>query len=697
MLEMFFKPKSVAVIGASREEGKVGHNILKNIIQYGYKGEIYPVNPKADEILGLKCYSNISAIPKEVEMAVVVVPAKFVPGVIEECGIKGIKGVVIISAGFKEVGGEGAELEKQILEISQKYKMRLWGPNCLGLIDTYSNLNASFAKSMPARGNIGFMSQSGALGTAILDWAQVEEIGFSKFVSMGNKADVDENDFLRDWDADENTQVITGYLENIKNGPEFMEIARKVTKRTPVVLVKSGSTNAGARAASSHTGSLVGLETSYDAAFKQTGVIRANSMEDLFDLAQGFAFQPLPQGRRVAIVTNAGGPGIITVDACEKSGLKITSFEPTTIEYLRANLPPAANIYNPVDVLGDAPASLYKLALEAVLKDKNVDAVIVLLTPQAPTEVEKTAEVIIELGKKFNKPVLSCFMGEATISTGMKILNENKFPVYPFPERAAQVLVTMAKHKEWIDEPEHSVIHYEVNKEEVSKIIQGVKEKGRVNIVDVEAMKIIQAYGINIVKSKLATTPDEAALAASEIGYPIVMKIASPEILHKSDIGGVRVGINGEQDVKDIFEIMLIRAKRFFPQAPIWGVSIQEMIGEGKEVILGMSRDPQFGPLVMFGLGGIYAEVLKDVAFRLAPFSLEEALKMVQEIRTYPLLSGVRGEKPVDIHSIVDSLLRLSQLVTDFPEILEMDINPLKVSNKCAVAIDARITINNVR
>jgi len=693
MLEFFFKPKSVAVIGASREEGKVGHSILKNIIQHKFKGNIYPVNPKADEILQHKCYSNISAIPQEIDMAVVVVPAKFVPPVMEECGIKGVKGVVVISAGFKEVGGEGLKLEKQLIESAKKYNMRLWGPNCLGLIDTYSSLNASFAKGMPTKGNIGFMSQSGALGTAILDWAQAKEIGFSKFVSMGNKADVDENDFLRDWDADENTKVITGYLENIKDGPGFMEISRIVTKRTPVVIVKSGSTSAGARAASSHTGSLCGLEASYDAAFKQTGVIRANSMEDLFDLARGFAFQPLPQGRRTAIVTNAGGPGIITVDACEKSGLKIASFEPATIEYLRTNLPPAANIYNPVDVLGDASASLYRLALEAVLKDANVDSVIVLLTPQAPTEVEKTAHVIIELGKIFKKPILSCFMGEATVSSGMKILNENKFPVYSFPERAASVLVTMAKHREWVDEPEHPVRHFEVKKEDVNEVIQKVREKGRVNLVDVEAMKVIQAYGIDIVKSKLATTPDEAVEAAQALGYPVVMKIASPEILHKSDIGGVRVGINNEQEVRDIFEIMLIRAKRFFPDVPIWGVSIQEIIREGKEVILGMSRDPQFGPLVMFGLGGIYVEVLKDVAFRVAPFSEKEALEMVQEIKTYPLLSGVRGEKPVDIHSIVDCLLRSSQLVTDFPEILEMDINPLKVSNKGALAIDARITI----
>ena len=693
MLEMFFNPRSVAVIGASHEEGKVGHSIFKNIIQYGFKGNVYPVNLKADEILGYKCYPNISAVPGEVDIAVIVIPAKFVPSAAEECGLKKIRGIIVISAGFKEIGGEGSKLEKQMIDIARKYNMRLLGPNCLGLIDTYSNLNASFAKGMPIKGNIGFMSQSGALGTAILDWAQAEEIGFSKFVSMGNKSDVDENDFLWDWDADKNTKVITGYLENIKDGPAFMEIARKVTKRTPVVIVKSGSTSAGARAASSHTGSLAGLDAAYDAAFKQTGVIRANSMEDLFDLARGFAFQPLPQGRRVAIVTNAGGPGIITADACEKAGLKIASFEPATIEYLRINLPPAANIYNPVDVLGDASAVLYKLALESVLKDANVDSAIVLLTPQAPTEVEKTAEVIVEMGKRFAKPVLSCFMGKATVSSGMKILNENKFPVYSFPERAASVLVTMAKQKERADEPEHHFESYEVDKKNVLEIIQKVKEKGRVNLGDVEAMKIISAYGIKTVKSKLASTPEEAVAVASEIGYPVVMKIASSEILHKSDIGGVRVGINNEQEVRDIFEIMLIRAKRFFPDAPILGVSIQEMIKDGKEVILGMSRDPQFGPLVMFGLGGIYVEVLKDIAFRIAPFSKEEVQGMIREIKTYPLLSGVRGEKPVDINSVAVCLLRLSQLVTDFPEILEMDINPLKVNNEGALAIDARITI----
>jgi len=693
MLEMFFKPKSIALIGASKEQGKLGHDILKNIIQYGYKGEVYPVNPKADEVLGRKCYKNVAEIPGEVEMAVVVIPAKFVLQAIEECGQKGVKGAVIISAGFKEIGGEGANLEKQLVDIAKKYKMRLWGPNCLGFIDTYSNLNASFANGMPIKGSIAFLSQSGALGTAILDWAQAEEIGFSKFVSMGNKADVDESDFLEDWDADENTRVITAYLENVKDGPRFMEIARKVTKRTPVVIVKGGSSSAGARAASSHTGSLAGLEAAYDASFKQTGIIRVPSLEDLFDLARGFAFQPLPKGRRTAIVTNAGGPGIIAADACEKTGLKMASLDPQTIEYLRTNLPPAANIYNPVDVLGDARAPLYRLALEAVLKDPNVDAVIVILTPQTPTEPEKTAEIIIELGKKYKKPILCSFMGEATVSTGSKILNENKFPVYLFPDRAAQVLATMAKHKEWIEEPAHNYKRFDVNKKEVADVIKSAKEKGRVNLVDIEALKIISSYGINVVKHKLAATKEEAVKIANEIKYPVVMKIASPEILHKSDVGGVKVGLNNDAEVLKAFETMILTSKKFFPDAPIWGVSIQEMVKEGKEVIVGMNRDAQFGPLVMFGMGGIYVEVLKDVSFRVAPFSEEEAERMVKEIKTYPLLAGVRGEAAVDINSIVDCLLRISKLVTDFPEITELDINPLKVNSNGAVAIDGRIII----
>jgi len=695
IMKEFFSPRTIAVIGASREKGKVGYEVFKNVTGGGFNGRVFPVNPKTDHIDGHRCYPSISAVPGRIDLAVVVVPSRSVPRVIQECGEKGIKACVIISAGFKETGGEGARLEKNVVEIADKYNMRLIGPNCLGIIDTHSGLNASFATHMPRKGEIAFISQSGALCTAILDWSKAEGLGFSKFISMGNEADLCETDFLEALADDPHTKVIIGYLESIRDGQRFMRVASRISRNKPIVLIKSGGTDAGARAASSHTGSLAGSDQAYEAAFRQCGVLRARSVEELFDLGTALAFQPLPEGRRVAILTNAGGPGIMATDACEHAGLTLASLNRPTVDFLRANLPEASNFYNPVDVLGDAKADRYQLALDAVCKDTNVEAVIVLLTPQAMTEVEKTAESIGGIASDQKKTVLTCFMGEAVVRPGIEILKRHRIPNYPFPERASSALAAMARYHEWLGLPDRKIKSFHVDRVAVRRILKEASSKGQINLAEFEARKVISAYGIPIPKSRLASSAQEAVEAASEIGWPVAMKVASPDILHKSDIGAVKLGIITAEEVRDAFDLITMRTKRYMPEAKVLGVSVQQMVTEGKEVILGMTRDPQFGPLILFGLGGIYVEVLKDISFRVAPLSEYDAKEMIQEIRSYHLLSGIRGERPAEIDSIVEALLRVSQLAMDFPQIVELDINPLKVREpgQGAIAIDVRLTI----
>jgi acetyl coenzyme A synthetase (ADP forming)-like protein len=697
MLEMFFAPRSVAVIGAGREPGKLGHDVLNNLLQYGYKGQVYPVNPKADEILGLKSYPTVLDVPGPVDLAVIVVPARFVPDVMQQCGEKGVKGAVIISAGFKESGLEGVKLEREVVAIAKQYGVRIVGPNCLGIIDTVQPMDVSFAVGIPPRGNIAFMSQSGALCTAILDWALANNIGFSYFVSLGNKADVDEVDLMEAWDSNPNAKVMIAYVEGLRDGRRFMDVARRVTRRTPVIAVKSGNTEAGSRAVSSHTGSLAGSNRAYDAAFRQTGVLRAGSIQELFDWAIAFAYQPALRGNRIAIVTNAGGPAIMATDALESSGLKLAPLSKETIEHLQAQLPPAANTYNPIDVLGDARADRYAVGIEAALKDPNVDGLIVILTPQVMTQIEETAHEVARLARLYDKPVVGCYMGEAKVSAGIEILTREQVPNYPFPERAASALRAMYDYRLWLERPAPEVKQFQVDRERVRSIFAQVRDDGRNTLGDAEARNIAEAYGLRVPKSKLATTPEEAVRFAEEIGYPVVMKIASPDILHKSDIGGIKVGVTGAGDVRDAFDLLIYRAQRFMPDAQIWGVQIQEMVVGAKEIIIGMNRDPQFGPMIMFGLGGIYVEVLKDVTFRIAPITAQEAREMVGEIRAHHLLEGVRGERAADIDAIVDCILRISQLVTDFPEIVELDINPLLVreAGAGAIAVDMRLVLSS--
>jgi acetyltransferase len=696
MMEHFFSPRTVAVVGASREEGKVGHDLLKNLVAYGYGGKVYPVNPRADNILGIKTYASLREIEDAIDLAVIVVPAPHVLAVVDECHYKGIDSIIVISAGFKESGIDGASRERDLLRKIKQYSIRMIGPNCLGLIDTKSALNASFAADMPAQGGIAFISQSGALCTSVLDWAVDECVGFSKFISMGNKTDIDEVDLIQVIDSDDQTKVILGYLEGVNNGMAFMHAAQKITKKTPMIIVKSGGTMAGARAASSHTGTLAGAENAFDTAFKQSGVLRAKTVEELFDYARIFGQQPLPKGPRIALVTNAGGPGIIAADAIERSKLEMATLSKNTIDLLRSSLPPMANVYNPVDVLGDAKADRYKFVVETVVADPNVDIVLVILTPQTMTEIEKTAEVIGEISNYAGKTVATSFMGGKRIKNSLKIMCQRKVPNYPFPERAVSAIEAMYKYTLWQKKPIPEMKEMNMQKELVVSAFEKVRQTGRQDLGEDEAKQVISVYGFKIPRSILATSETEAVEAAAEIGYPVVAKISSPDILHKSDFGGVIVGIKNAAEIRRFFCDITQKARRLMPSAEIKGVLVQQMITGGKEVILGMSRDPQFGPLLMFGLGGIYIEVLKDVTFRIAPIGLGEAEEMVREIRSFPLLQGVRGERPVDINSLTDGIVRISQLVTDFPEIMEMDINPLMVfpEGGGTMAIDARLTIS---
>jgi acetyltransferase len=694
MLEGFFNPSSVAVVGASREEGKTGHSIISNIVRYGFPGRIYPVNPKASEVLGLKAYPNLTSIEGDVDLAVIVIPPRFVLDAIDECAKKGTKSAIIISAGFKETGGEGKRLEVELLGKAKGYGIRLLGPNCLGLIDTSSRLNASFAAGMPPKGKIAFFSQSGALCTAILDWAIGNNVGFSKFVSLGNKADLSELELIQFLADDPGTSVILGYLEGVERGRDFMDAARKAAKKKPLIVVKAGGTAAGARAASSHTGTLAGADRAFQAAFDQSGIIRAMSIEELFDYALSFSGQPLPAGPRLAIVTNAGGPGIIAADACERFNVQLAELSGETINRLREALPPVAGFFNPVDVIGDARADRYDAALNAVLSDPNVNGALVILTPQAMTEVGKTADIASK-STNIGKPLIASFMGEASIKGASETLRESGIPNYPYPERGVKAFATMVRYSQWLKEPEPVIEAFDAERDKVKEIFSFARGEGRLELGEKEAREVIKAYGFRVPKGMMARTSEEAVIIARGIGFPVVMKIASPDILHKTEVGGVRVGLSSEDEVERAFLEITSNAARLMPRALIWGVSVQEMVKKGKEVIIGMSKDHNFGPLLMFGLGGIYVEVLRDVSFRVAPIGRADAERMITEIRSFPLLKGVRGEAPADIESLVEAIQRLSQLVTDFPEIIEMDVNPLLVLPKGegVMAIDARMTL----
>ncbi len=694
MLDFLFRPKAVAVVGASREPGKVGHTVLENLLSAGFRGAIYPVNPKAQEILGLKAYPSVSAIPGEVELAVIAIRAPLVPQVIEECGKKGVRAAVILSAGFRETGREGAQLEREVLTKAQKFGLRIVGPNCLGVLDTYARLNVTFAAVKPLRGAVGFFSQSGALCLHLLEWSRAEKVGLSRFVSLGNKCDVSEVECLRALGEDPHTRVILGYLEGIDDGRAFVEVAREVSRKKPVVIFKSGITGAGARAASSHTGSLAGSEQAFSAAVKKARVIRAATLQEFFDQALFFALQPPMKGPAVAVLTNSGGPGIVAADAIERSALEIPTLGPETVDKLRKILPPYAAFYNPVDVAGDADAERYEKALQILLEDPKINGILIILSHTATVDPAEVAERIIR--KKGKKPLTACFLGKESVRKGASLLKRKGVPVFPYPEEAVVTL-----EKSWL----FTLLSQKTEGREESPpkvdfaraaaVMKQVREEERNYLYDHEVREILEAYGFRFPKSLLARTTEEALLAAKVIGYPLVLKVVSPEIQHKTDLGGVKVNIRTEEELIQGFQEILFRVKKALPRATITGILVQEMITNAREVILGFTRDPQFGPMVMFGLGGIYVEVLKDVSFRLAPLEFEEAREMIREIRGYGLLRGVRGEEEADLPALTSALVALSRLAVDFPELVEGEVNPFMVRRRGegAVAVDARLIL----
>ncbi len=695
MLDSLFYPKSIAVIGASSDTKKVGYATINNIKRFKYGGRLFPVNPKADEILGLKASASILDINEDIDLAVIAIPAPAVPQAVRDCVAKGIKSAVIISAGFKEAGSSGILLEEELKSIVRRNNIRVLGPNCLGVINSSVSLNATFAAGMLPKGRLAFFSQSGALGIAILDWAIGNNIGFSKFISLGNKADLNETDFIEYFIDDPETDIILGYIEDVVEGRRFLDIAKKATRIKPIILVKAGGTQAGARAASSHTGALAGSEHAFSAAFRQTGVIRAQGIEDLFETSLAFSSGKLPEGNRLLIITNAGGPGIIAADAAENFNLTLPHLSRENINTLASLLPKHASLYNPVDILGDATADRYAAVLEHVLHDPSVNGFLVILTPQAMIDANDAAQTVINASTSSPKPFITSFMGEARVRSSIEMLKSSSIPNFPYPEPAVKAFKRLYDYYSWKNKPEETIPQVQADREPVSEKIRAALSKKQFQFAEDESREILARYGFRFPLKQLAKTPSDAADAAARIGFPVVMKISSPDILHKTDIGGVRLGINSAREAEDAFTEITMNAKRFVPSAFISGILVYETVRKGKEVILGITRDRTFGPMIMFGLGGIYVEFLKDVAFRIVPLSTADAYEMITEIRTYSLLEGVRGEKPTDIESIAESILRLSALASDFPAIEELDINPLVVHEKGSIALDARIIISH--
>jgi acetyl coenzyme A synthetase (ADP forming)-like protein len=695
-----FEPTSVAVVGASQRHGSVGLAVFKNLLDGGFSGVIYPVNIRAHAVCGVRAYPSLSAIDDTIDLAVIIVPSAQVTQVAREAGRKGVKGLIVITAGFRETGKAGLAMEQELKAVCQEYSMSLVGPNCLGVINTAQeiSLNASFARRPPLPGNIGFISQSGALCTAVLDYAARKNIGFSKFISVGNKADIDELALLQYLHADPATKVIMMYVEDLRHGFEFIRVVREITggdNPTPIIAVKSGRTSAGAAAVSSHTGSLAGSEAIYDALFQQSGIYRAQTISHLFDYAIAFATQPLPRSNRMAIITNAGGPGIIATDITVNVGLTLAEFCPETTDALKSSLPSTANIHNPVDVIGDAGVDRYRAAFDAVLKDDNVDGVIFILTPQSMTDIYATAQIIPDLAKKSGKPVLTSFMGELDVRDAIDYLEQNHMPHYHFPEMAARAMGAMYRHSQWITRQHLPEIDITPNRSLARQLIETALASGQTYLGEVEGNKILQAYGFPVLPARLVTSAEEAANAVREMGRS-VFKIASPQIIHKSDLGGVRIGIATEDEARAAYEDIIKAISTNAPQATIEGIFVQQMAGLGVEVILGINRYKVFGPLLMFGLGGIFVEIFKDVSFRLAPIRHNAARRMISSTKAYPMLNGARGGEPCDTDELERCLILLSALATDNPEIAELDINPLIVhpnGKGCSVA-DCRILLD---
>jgi len=694
MLEQLIQPQAIAIFGASRNPAKVGHAFVANLLASGYQGKIIPVNPEAGEVLGVPCYHHLREYDGKIDLGIVVVPPRFVRQAVQDSIDAGAKVVTIITAGFREVSAEGAAAEQEMVELCRQNGVRLQGPNCLGILNMHHRMNATFAPSVPPPGKISVISQSGALCVAILDWAAKEQLGMGKVISIGNKADLNEADFLQALAEDKETTVIASYLESITDGNKFLRIAEEAATIKPVVILKVGITQAGAKAASSHTGSLAGADIAYGAAFRRSGVIRAENVEALFDYALAFASQPLPRGSRVAVITNAGGPGIMAADAAELLGLKMAAPGVEAQAQMRKFLPAAASVGNPVDVIGDAPPHLYIESLKVLQEEDDIDAIVVVVTPQNMTQPLALAEMLAATHNR-KKPLLTAFMGGEAVEGAKVTLMAAGIPNYPSPDRAMSSLRAMCDYAEWRRRPARIVTRFPVNRRRVDRVLQIHARGGQSQIAEIEAKEILRAYEFNVLDGHLARTADEAVEIAERLGYPVVLKISSPDIIHKSDFGGVRINLANAEQVRDAFDLMMLRIQRRAPKAHLRGGFVEKMGTRGREVILGMTRDPQFGPMLMFGLGGIFVEVMKDVTFHLAPITAEEAMQMLKGTRSYALLQGARGQSPVDLDGIAGALQRISQLATDYPEITELDINPFIVGpiGTDAYVADARMTL----
>jgi acetyl coenzyme A synthetase (ADP forming)-like protein len=696
------RPRSIAVVGTSRKPGSIGREVLTRLVEGGFRGPLYPINPASDVIGSLRAYPTVTACPGPVDLAVIAVPRDKVLAVLDDCAVAKVGGLVVITSGFKEVGPAGAALEQQLVERVRRAGMRMVGPNCMGVLnsDPAINLNATFAPGRPPSGPIGFISQSGALGMAVLDFAQSRDLGIGMFVSTGNKADVSGNDLLDYWEHDPSIRLILMYVESFGNPLKFRELAERIGREKPIVVVKAGRTAAGARAAASHTGALAGEDALCDALFHQCGVIRAQTVEELFDIALAFAHQPLPGGNRVGIVTNSGGPGIMLADACEMLGLAIPGFSPETETALRELLPEEASVGNPVDMIASATEESFQRVVGLVAADPQVDAVIVVFLPPVLTDPERVAVRLGDLADRLAsgrtpKPILGCVMGARRAAGSLAELQKHRVPSYAFPESAAKALSAMVRYQAWRKRPRGSVPRFPSGRLQAEQVIEGVQQAGREWLSEKEVGSILRAYGIPMVKSVSAGARGAVADAAHEVGYPIVIKISSPAIIHKARVGGVIVDIRTDEELRlklDDLEKRLA-AQGFEPGR--YGFVVQPMLAGGREVIMGLSRTPKMGPLVMFGLGGIFVETVKDIVFRLAPITDREAMEMITGIRAYPILKGLPGEAGVAVQTLQEMLLRLSQMAVEVPEIAELDLNPVLAfpeSDRCA-AVDARIRV----
>lgn len=699
MLEMFFKPESIAVIGASPDPAKLGHMVLRNIIEGGYLGQIYPINPKAGEILDIKAYRAVSDVEDEIDLGIIIIPAKFVLDVVKECADRGIKGVVIISAGFKETGADGAAEEKKIKAIADQAGMRIIGPNCLGLMDTESKLNASFVGDMPEPGNVAFISQSGAICSAVLDWSHSAGIGFSKFISVGNKLDVAEPDLLRALGEDDATEVIMLYAEDILSGREFMQAAAEVSRKKPIIAVKAGRTAAGAAAVSSHTGSLAGDDHAYTLALKQTGAIRCKRLADMFNLVEALAHQGAPVGKNLAVITNAGGPGVLATDAADDLGIHLSQLTDASVTELRKRLPAAASVHNPIDVLGDAMADRYGYALKTVLADENINGALVILTPQAMTEVRATAKTIGIIAQKSDKPVLANWLGQLEVEKAYPMFKRYNIPHFAYPESAVYAFQKMYTYHERRQHRKRDWLlpaPSDKRTPELVAVIERARTEGRSALTEAEARQLMWGYDLPISDCHVATNADAAVTAAETVGYPVVMKILSADVLHKSDIGALKINLKDGSAVRAAYDEIVTNVISSIPEARIDGVLIDPMItAPNREVIIGMKRNPIFGPMLMVGLGGVFVNVLKDIAFRLVPVTKEDAIEMVKSIKSYPILAGIRGEDPYDVNAVAETIVGLSQLAIDFPEIEELDINPLLLfaQGEGAIGVDVKMLL----